>query len=85
MSKTPVPSFMNELGEDDLASGTHAVRHECVDCGALSPNEHGDNTLISMKYGWRLSRTPDGAGGHRFDWHCKSCWNKAKQAVSAKR
>lgn len=83
MSK-PLPSFIVDLEEDDLQSGTHPVRHVCVDCGTQSPGEDGDSALISMKYGWRLVRTPDGTGGHHFEWHCKSCWQKAK-LVSGRR
>lgn len=82
MSKPLVPSFTIEPESDDFGSGTHTVRQVCVDCGATSPADHGEETLISVKYGWRLSRTPDGAGGYVFEWHCRACWQRAKLARS---
>ncbi len=82
MSKPLVPAFTVDPEPDDFGSGTHQVRQVCVDCGAASPTGNGDETLISVKYGWRLSRTPDGAGGYVFEWHCRACWLKAKQARS---
>jgi hypothetical protein len=48
--------------------------HACVDCGTRVPPQDDESALISMKYGWRLTRTtaPDGAAV--LEWRCPKCW-----------
>jgi hypothetical protein len=59
----------------------------CVVCGAKSPNTETNYTLISPKFGWRLSRRPAGDGTFIVEWRCADCWSKhkEKQAESTRR
>jgi hypothetical protein len=55
-------------------------RFTCVDCGAVSPQLNADegSTLISMKYGWRISRQRDQKGAVAIDARCPACWTKRR-------
>jgi hypothetical protein len=61
-------------------------RFKCVDCGALSPELNADegSTLISMKYGWRISRRRDPNGEQDVDARCPACWTKRRQSPGAR-
>ena len=61
-------------------------RFQCVDCGALSPELNADegSTLISMKYGWRLSREPGPTGDVVFHWRCRDCWRVYKEQAGVR-
>jgi hypothetical protein len=54
-------------------------RHACVDCGMLSPKTDTNYTLISARYGWRLSRAVDAAGHAIMEWRCPRCWEKYRR------
>jgi hypothetical protein len=53
--------------------------HTCVDCGARVPPQDDDSALISVKYGWRLTRDVDGEGATRLEWRCPKCWIKYRE------
>jgi hypothetical protein len=55
----------------------------CTDCGKTVPQEAGDSTLVSMKYGWRLTREPRGEVGLVPTWRCPTCWRAYKQRTKA--
>jgi hypothetical protein len=59
----------------------------CVVCGIQSPKTETNYTLISPKFGWRLSRRPADDGTFIVEWRCADCWtkHKEKQAESARR
>jgi hypothetical protein len=59
----------------------------CVVCGAESPKTETNYTLISPKFGWRLSRRAAGDGTFIVEWRCGPCWTKHKeqQAESSRR
>jgi hypothetical protein len=82
MSKGSAFPATEWLELDELESGPAPMRHACVGCALLSPVSDDESSLLSMKYGWRLSRTPDGHGGHAYAWRCPACWKKLKQRRS---
>jgi hypothetical protein len=54
------------------------LQKSCADCGAVTPDEVGDYTLISARFGWRLARETDSSGCLRLSWRCPSCWERRK-------
>jgi hypothetical protein len=55
-------------------------RQTCVDCRDLSPETDTNYTLISSRFGWRLTRTTDAAGKLVVEWRCAACWQLYKAA-----
>ena len=53
--------------------------HVCQDCKARSPETDTNYTLISSRYGWRLSRRVEGDGTFVAEWRCPRCWEKHKR------
>jgi hypothetical protein len=51
----------------------------CVVCGIQSPKTDTNYTLISPKFGWRLSRRPADDGTFIVEWRCHECWTKYKE------
>jgi hypothetical protein len=51
----------------------------CVVCGIQSPKTDTNYTLISPKFGWRLSRRPADDGTFIVEWRCADCWTKHKE------
>jgi hypothetical protein len=51
----------------------------CVVCGIQSPKTETNYTLISSKFGWRLSRRPADDGTFIVEWRCAECWIKHKE------
>jgi hypothetical protein len=51
----------------------------CVVCGIESPKTDTNYTLISPKFGWRLSRRPGPDGTFIVEWRCPDCWTKHKE------
>jgi len=49
-------------------------RHRCVDCNVQSPPTDTNYTLISARYGWRLTRGVDATGRTVMQWRCPKCW-----------
>jgi len=50
----------------------------CVACGTEAPDEAGELTLISARYGWRLSRRRDASGSVAFEWRCPACAERVR-------
>lgn len=48
----------------------------CVDCGAKSPQTETNYTLISSRYGWRLSLETLADGRRASFWRCPVCWER---------
>ncbi len=48
--------------------------HSCVDCGTRVPPQDDESALISMKYGWRLTRHVAPDGTPVLEWRCPKCW-----------
>jgi hypothetical protein len=53
---------------------TKRSSHSCVDCGTEVPPQDDESALISMKYGWRLTRKTDPDGQSFLEWRCPKCW-----------
>ena len=56
----------------------HAV-HVCSDCKAQAPATDTNYTLISSRYGWRLSRRASATGVLTVEWRCPRCWERFKK------
>lgn len=48
--------------------------HSCVDCRTKVPPQDDESALISMKYGWRLTRVVAPSGEATLEWRCPKCW-----------
>jgi hypothetical protein len=46
----------------------------CIGCGKQSPKTETNYTLISPRYGWRLSRERRADGTFEVEWRCPECW-----------
>jgi hypothetical protein len=57
--------------------------HICCDCRARSPETDTNYTLISSRYGWRLSRHVASDGTFIVEWRCPRCWERYKKAKTA--
>ena len=57
-------------------------REKCLECGRMSPETNGENTLTTS-YGWRIRKTIDGAGSPGVEWRCPTCWQRFKAAQQA--
>jgi len=55
-------------------------RQICIGCGKKSPETETNYTLISSRFGWRLTRTNDATGKLVVAWRCASCWRLYKIA-----
>ena len=65
------PSF--EVSPD---SGRELPR--CVDCSAVAPPTGTNYTLISSRFGWRLTRLTSLSGQKVMEWRCASCYARAR-------
>ena len=54
--------------------------HSCVDCGTRVPPQDDESALISMKYGWRLTRKLGEDGASILEWRCPKCWKAYREA-----
>jgi hypothetical protein len=50
-----------------------------VDCGAHVPPQDDESALISVKYGWRLTRKIEGDGSAVLEWRCPKCWARYRE------
>lgn len=57
--------------------------HSCVDCGIRVPPQDDESALISMKYGWRLTRNVAESGETTMEWRCPKCWAQYRTARAA--
>ncbi|MFI5301453.1 MAG: hypothetical protein ACHREM_25480 [Polyangiales bacterium] len=55
-------------------------REVCADCKKPSPETDTNYTLISSRYGWRLTRSRGPDGKAIVEWRCADCWRKYKAA-----
>ena len=53
--------------------------HSCVDCGTRVPPQDDESALISMKYGWRLTRRLAEDGSSVLEWRCPKCWTAYRE------
>ncbi|HMI85987.1 MAG TPA: hypothetical protein VK550_17945 [Polyangiaceae bacterium] len=51
----------------------------CIGCGIHAPKTDTNYTLISPKFGWRLSRRAGPQGTFIVEWRCADCWSKHKE------
>jgi hypothetical protein len=58
-------------------------RIHCLGCGAKSPEVETEYTLISGRFGWRLSRRLARDGSFILEWRCPNCWAKFKSERAA--
>jgi len=55
----------------------------CIDCRAPSPDVETEYTLISSRFGWRLTRRLERDGATTLEWRCPACWARYKQLKAA--
>jgi hypothetical protein len=58
------------------------ARRTCADCGASAPATESAYTLISSRFGWRLTYETDASGQKVPKWRCGDCWKRHKTAHS---
>jgi hypothetical protein len=46
----------------------------CVGCGVAAPQAETNYTLVSSRYGWRLTIVNDAAGRKSSELRCPTCW-----------
>lgn len=51
-----------------------ANERRCVDCHRASPETASEYTLISIRYGWRLTRGRTSDGRTVLEWRCRDCF-----------
>jgi hypothetical protein len=52
--------------------------YQCIDCRAKSPVVETEYTLISSRFGWRLTRRTARDGALLLEWRCPNCWHRYK-------
>jgi len=52
--------------------------YSCIACGARSPEVETEHTLISSRFGWRLTRQLKNEE-LILEWRCARCWQRYKQ------
>jgi DNA-directed RNA polymerase subunit RPC12/RpoP len=57
--------------------------HACADCGTQVPPIDDESALISMKYGWRLTRKVQSDGTSLLEWRCPKCWARFRESRRA--
>jgi ribosomal protein L34 len=55
----------------------------CVDCSAVAPPTGTNYTLISARFGWRLTRMRTQAGRKVMEWRCPSCFSRSRAREGA--
>lgn len=56
----------------------------CVDCNAKSPQTETNYTLISARYGWRLSLETRADGRRCSVWRCPTCWERYRGRLASR-
>jgi hypothetical protein len=51
-----------------------------VTCGKSAPETETNYTLISAKFGWRLTRYKRTDGTLVLEWRCPNCWREFKRS-----
>ncbi|MFO0551299.1 MAG: hypothetical protein U0271_23115 [Polyangiaceae bacterium] len=67
-----------ESGDDD---DEDVFRRQCVGCGAWSPATRTQHTLISARFGWRLTRRTGDDGKIVVEWRCPTCFAKLRSST----
>lgn len=75
--RDPSASLESGVDEEELEEAEQS-RRRCFDCQEQSPKTHTAHTLISSRYGWRLTRRKLGEDTHAFEWRCPACWASFK-------
>jgi hypothetical protein len=57
--------------------------HACADCATQVPPSDDESALISMKYGWRLTRKTQADGSSVLEWRCPRCWARYRESRHA--
>jgi DNA-directed RNA polymerase subunit RPC12/RpoP len=52
--------------------------YQCIGCRARSPDVATEYTLISSRFGWRLTRKKNADGSYALEWRCPTCWARFK-------
>ncbi|HVJ17982.1 MAG TPA: hypothetical protein VM686_21325 [Polyangiaceae bacterium] len=65
--------------DDDLPE------RSCVDCRRSSPAQASEYTLISTRYGWRLTKETAPDGRAVLEWRCPECFAKHRGKAKAAR
>lgn len=50
----------------------------CVGCRKQAPETNTEYTLISARFGWRLTRRTNREGAFVMEWRCPACWQRYK-------
>ena len=74
---------MRALFDDDDDDSPPAPTRVCMDCASCAPPTDTNFTLISAKFGWRLTRTVDANGRASINWRCPACWERHKNLTSS--
>ena len=61
------------------SSGAETRVHHCADCQVEAPITDTNYTLISSRYGWRMTRVVTTDGRRAMQWRCPACWENYKQ------
>jgi hypothetical protein len=55
----------------------------CVGCSKRLSEVDTSSSLVSLKFGWRLTRRRDANGSSGSEWRCPECWQAHKARVAA--
>jgi hypothetical protein len=66
----------NDAPADAPVSDRESPR--CVDCSAVAPPTGTNYTLISSRFGWRLTRMRTLSGRKVMEWRCPSCFSRSR-------
>jgi hypothetical protein len=55
----------------------------CVDCRRPAPEQASEYTLISSRYGWRLTKATSTAGETVLEWRCSECFAQYRTRAGA--
>ncbi|AUX39095.1 uncharacterized protein SOCE26_004770 [Sorangium cellulosum] len=81
-----LPGRLDDSDRMNSATSDHTMREapaseqrpaqRCVDCSTPAPKTETNYTLISSRYGWRLTRTLDAHGRRMMEWRCPACYGR---------
>ena len=61
-----------------MSSRDEQTTQFCVGCRTKAPDTQTEYTLISSRFGWRLTRRIERDGTFAMEWRCPGCWQKYK-------
>lgn len=53
-------------------------KRACNGCSKAAPTTETSYTLISARFGWRVTRSTGAHGAVQTEWWCRECWVKRK-------